>query len=423
MVVRVLYVVLVLALSALYYEFLGAGPTPSERGHAVAWWVPAGWAQSLDWPILAPLQQIGVDTVQARHEGRFEAESLLPFGLFALPVVLCVAAGFALFRGAWARAALLALGLALVAFCYYGWLDVETWHDYRWRWPAVLLTTAGYLAVFALAPALVADLRRRPRVLQLAALVAFAGPIYLLSIEITGTNPTLEWNLSPWPTVTLYGFLLVGLVLGVIHTSVGVGLAVGARRAGRGAIGLGAAAAAAVALALHRIPFDWTTPLRLAVVALPAAAIAALALRRAAPHPSRAAAFLVAGLVVLGSVKAGQWHAEWFLARARDRIAPKVIDAIERYHAKHDAYPGEIADLVPSELAAIEQPHIGWLDWDEEVFTYTDLGASFLLEFSGPLWVQCAYSPPYEEESDDANAPRERLEASWSCESRPPRLW
>jgi hypothetical protein len=414
---RIAYLVLLLGLAIFYYEFLGAGATPSERARHVPWWTPAGWARSLEWEVLQPLQEIGSDTVQARHEGRFEPRSLIPLALFAAPVVLATAVGFALFRSAPARAALLALGVTLIAFSYYGWLDVETWQDYGWRWPAVLLTTAGYAAAFALAPALVTAAQRRSRAVQAAALAAFAVPIYVLSIEVTGTNPMLQWNLSPWPTVTLYGFLLIGLVLGVIHLGVGAGLLVGARRSGAAGLALSALTGAASALALHRIPFERTTALRLAVLALPAAAVVAFVQRRGESGAPRAAAFLTAGLLILGTVKVGQWHAESFLGEARETIAPRVIDAIERFHAEQAFYPGDLAALVPKQLAAIEQPHIGWLDWDEEVFTYTDLGDSFLLEFSGPLWVQCAYSPPYEEEGEEG------LEAAWSCQRKPPRLW
>jgi hypothetical protein len=424
MVARITYLALFLALGIGYYEFLGAGATPSERAGQVAWWKPAGWARTLDWNVLAPLQEIGADTVQARHEGRFEPRSLIPLALFAAPVAALTALGFALFRGAAMRAALLALGLALCAFSYYGWLDVETWQDYGWRWPAVLLATSGYVAVFALAPALVAAVRRRPRLVQALALAAFAIPIYALSIEVTGTNPTLQWNLSPWPTVTLYGFLLFGLVLGVVHLAAGVGLALRARADGAAGIALGVLAAAFVALALRGIPFERTTPFRVAALAMPAALCVVLAGRRRDVRRSAAIAFLTAGLLLVATIKAGQWHAEWFLVRAREAIAPQVIDAIERYHAKHEIYPDELADVVPEQLPAIEQPHIGWLDWDEEVFTYTDLGDSYLLEFSGPLWVQCAYSPPYEEDVDEEEGGTgERLEAAWSCERRPPRLW
>jgi hypothetical protein len=421
---RIVHLVLFLALALFYYELLGAGATPSERSHQAAWWRPAGWARSLDWEVLAPLQEIGADTVQARHEGRFEPRSLIPLVLFALPAATATAVGFVLFRQALVRAALLALGLALCAFSYYGWLDLETWQDYGWRWPAVLLATAAYLAVFALAPAIVATMRRRTPAVRIAALLAFVVPIYVLSIEVTGTNPTLQWNLSPWPTVTLYGFLLFGLSIGVIHLGAGIGLLVRTRWDGAPGLALGALAAAAVALALRAIPFERTSPIRLAVLALPSALVVALVGRRREALGPAAVAFLAAGLLLLGSIKAGQWHAERFLARARDEIAPELIAAIDRHHGKHDAFPSELAALVPDEMPAIPQPHIGWLDWDEEVFTYTDLGDSFLLEFSGPLWVQCAYSPPYEEElEDEEGESSERLAAAWSCERKPPRLW
>ncbi|MCX5739366.1 MAG: hypothetical protein NTZ61_12890, partial [Proteobacteria bacterium] len=230
---------------------------------------------------------------------------------------------------------------------------------------------------------------------------------------------------SPWPTVTLYGFLLLGLMFAVIHLSAGAGILAGARRTGTAGLVLGVLTAAALAVVLHGIPFERTTTLRLVVLALPAALVVALVQRLGATRTPDAVAFLAAGLLILGCVKAGQWHAEWFLGQAREVIAPQLIDAIERYHAEQAVYPSDLAALVPKQIPAIEQPHIGWLDWDEEVFTYTDLGDSFLLEFAGPLWVQCAYSPPYEEAVDETEpgAEPERLEAAWSCQRKPPRLW
>jgi len=424
---RLAYLVLFLALALVYYEFLGAGPTPSERAGYVAWWRPAGWARSLEWQALKPLQAIGADTVQARHEGRFEPRSLIPLGLFAAPAALASAVGFALFRSALMRAALLALGLTLCAFSYYGWLDLETWQDYSWRWPAVLLSTTGYLAAFALAPAIVQAARARSPTVQVAALLAFVVPIHVLSIEVTGTNPQLAWNLSPWPSLTLFGFLLFGLMIGVIHLAAGLGLALRERLPGVTGAALAPLVAAAAALALRGIPFERSSAVRLAALAVPAALLATLAGRRGARRAS--VAFLVAGLLVLGSIKLGQGHAEWFLAEARDAIAPQVIDALERYRTKHAVHASSLEDLVPEELPAIPRPRIGWLGSDDEVFTFTDLGDSFLLEFPGPLWVQCAYSPPYEEEGEEgegagASEPGEAgLAAAWSCESKPPRLW
>jgi hypothetical protein len=425
---RVAYLALFLGLALAYYEFLGAGPTPSERAGSIAWWRPGGWARSLEWDALKTLQGIGADTVQARHEGRFEPRSLIPLGLFAAPAALASAAGFALFRSALMRAALLALGLTLCAFSYYGWLDLETWQDYGWRWPVVLLSTAGYLSVFALAPALVQAARARPPAVRVAALLAFVVPIHVLSIEVTGTNPRLAWNLSPWPTLTLFGFLLFGLVIGVIHLAAGIGLALRERLPGRAGAVLAPLLAAAVALALRGVPFERSSAARLAALAVPAALLATFAGRRRGAR-SASVAFLVAGILVLGSIKLGQKHAEWFLARARDTIAPQVIDALDRYRTKHAVHPSSLEELVPDELPAIPRPRIGWLGSDDEVFTFTDLGDSFLLEFPGPVWVQCAYSPPYEEEEEElegvgaAEPPAEGLAAAWSCESKPPRLW
>jgi hypothetical protein len=81
---------------------------------------------------------------------------------------------------------------------------------------------------------------------------------------------------------------------------------------------------------------------------------------------------------------------------------------------------------------------VGWFGEGGEAFNYIDLGDSFLLEFSSVMWVQCHYSPAFREEmeaeeevaksgepSDVAAGPDadEELEAVWSCERQPPRLW
>jgi hypothetical protein len=433
---QVAFAVALVALAAGYYFVLGVGPTPSEKPEAIAWWRPWGLALRSDWAPLAPLQQIAAAVEQARHEGRFEPRGLIPLALSAVPPILAVLVGFRLFRAPAARVPILALGILLCAFGYYGWLDPETWLDYSWRWPATLLVTASYLSVFLLAPSLVRAARARRGGLQAAALVAFAAPIYVLSIEVTGTNPRLQWNVSPWPTVTLYGFLLFGLVLGVIHLAAGVGLLVRGRAAGAARTTLAAAIAAGLAAALRPIPFATSGALQLGLLALPAALLAALVGRRS-DDGRPALAYLLAGGLVLANIKVGQWQGEAFLAQARDEVAPRVIAALERHRQERGSYPEELPALVPDYLPEIPLPPIGWLDSGDETFMYTALGDSFLLEFPHVLWVQCAYSPAYaEEEAEDeedldaaeANAAAEAddeepLPATWSCESKPPRLW
>jgi hypothetical protein len=428
---RILFLAALLGVAALYYYGLGPGPTPSERSMELPWWRPAGWAQQLDWEALAPLQAIGDDYGVARHEGRMEWRGLIPFGLFALPVVLLTALGFRLFRSIWVRVPLAALALTLCAFVYYGWLDPETWRDYTWRWPIALFVTSLYLSAFAFAPAIAARVARS-RALQATLALGFAASIYLLSTEVTGTNPFLEWNLSPWPVITLYGFLLFGLLLGVVHLAAGLGLAVRGRVGGSAGLALGVVVAAGFGALLSGIPFEQITAPRLALLALGAGTLVA-AVGRRREDVRLAWPFLAAALLILGSIKAGQWQAESFQAEARDRIAPSVIAALDRYRTQRGTYPLELSELVPDYLPELPRPRVGWHRDPGEDFTYTDLGDSFLLEFSSVLWVQCAYSPPYREEdiaeegeeSDVAAGSEEdrMLEASWSCERKPPRLW
>jgi hypothetical protein len=425
---RILYVAVFVGAAFLYYHLLGPGPTPSERGMQLPWWRPMGWAQQLE--ALAPLQTISADFDIARHQGRVEPRGLIPFGLFAAPVLLFAALGFRLFRSVGVRVLVSATTITLCAFVYYGWLDVETWRDYAWRWPIALFVTSLYLSLFALGPALVDAAASRPRALQALGVLAFAVPIYLLSTEVTGTNPFLEWNLSPWPAITLYGFLLFGLLFGVIHLAAGLGLAAQERLGGAPGLATGVGSAAVVAVLLRGIPFEQTTAVRIALLALGAGGLVAWVgwgrQERRAALP-----FLIAAALILASIKAGQWQAEYFQAKARDEIAPQLIAALERHHQEQDNYPLDLAGLVPKYLPALPNPRVGWLADPGEDFTYTNLGDSFLLEFASVLWVQCAYSPPYVEEADEdepedvaAGGEDDRmLEASWSCERKPPRLW
>ncbi|MGH0036312.1 MAG: hypothetical protein ACQGVK_14895 [Myxococcota bacterium] len=416
---RIATTVALLAVAIAYYAFHGPGPSPSERAMDLPWWRPLGLAQTLDWALLAPLQDISAAYDEARHFGRWEPRGLIPFGIFASLPVLLTGLGFRVFRSPPARGLVLGTGLTLCAFVYYGWLDLGTWEDYAWRWPIALFVTSTYLATFALAPAWVEWLQPRSRALQLAAVLLLLVPIYFLTTEVTGTNPELEWNLSPWPVITLYGFLLFGLLFGVVHLAAGVGLFAGGRLTGLAGVALAAAVAAGVAVVLRGIPFAVTDLTRVAVLAIPAAVLAGLGARRPGEQARRRALCLcVAGAAILFSVKAGQWQAEFFQAEARNEISPRVIAALEAHMADRQMYPLELKDLVPDYLSEIPNPRVGWFGEEGEAFMYIDLGDSYLLEFASAMWVQCHYSPPYLDEEEG-----ESLEASWSCEPRPPRLW
>jgi hypothetical protein len=200
-----------------------------------------------------------------------------------------------------------------------------------------------------------------------------------------------------------------------------------------------AALAAGVAFALRGVAFATAGPLQILVLVVPAALLAGWAGWRGAPRVP-AIGFGVAGLALLASIKTGQWQGEYFQAFSRDEIATKVIAALEKHRKEHGGYPDELRNLVPHYLPLVPLPRVGWFDSDDEQLVYTLLGDSFLLEFPSVLWVQCAYSPPFRETtgasgdvaasgeaatgaSGPATSEREVLEAAWTCESKPPRLW
>jgi hypothetical protein len=144
-------------------------------------------------------------------------------------------------------------------------------------------------------------------------------------------------------------------------------------------------------------------------------------------------------------------------AATRDGGARRIIEALERYNAREQGYPDTLQQLVEAEdLDAIPRPSVGFglLETRDQEFTYQNFGINYLLEFSAPRWVQCAYNPPYEDEEEDEgaaaedDAPRatpalasaddeippddeaadaddgeEGETGAWSCPSKPPQLW
>jgi hypothetical protein len=138
----------------------------------------------------------------------------------------------------------------------------------------------------------------------------------------------------------------------------------------------------------------------------------------------------------------------------------KILDALDGYYARESVYPDALADLVKSkDLDAVPNPQIGFGVFEVPRFTYQNFGTNYLLEFSAPRWVQCAYNPPYPDEDGggslgaigdagkkgaaapapaDPGAAGETPDAaagdageganaatpgSWSCPQKPPELW
>jgi hypothetical protein len=430
---RVIYVALFVATAVFYYYLLGTGPTPSEILE-LPWWRPRGWA--LRWESLSGLAALAEEEGPAR---------VVPVLLFSLPPLALMGLGFGLFRSGAARVLLLALGTSLCAFSYYGLLAPGIWRFFSWRWPALIVLMSLTIWGLVLAPSLMRDTLRLPIAARVLALLVAAAAIFLPSVEVTGTDFELSLNISPWPVITMFGFLLFGYIIAALHAAVGLGAFLRSALRGPASIASGILLAGALAGLAPLLIFSDPTVGRSIGLGL-AGALGACITLGSARSPEGAASrgrFHVGAAALVAALIYGsdQW-AVWDQTRNRDRVAPPILDALEQYYEKNEVYPDDLEDLAPTYVAAIPTPRIGMIRHAGEQFLYTNLGDSYVLEFACAKWVQCAYSPPYragypgaDPNSPDPNAgagaaapdvaagEEESLEGAWSCEPRPPELW
>jgi hypothetical protein len=366
----------------------------------------------------------------------------VPVLVFSAPPLAFAGLGFSLFRSAVLRGGGLAVALTCVGFAYYGYLGEDIWRLFSWRWTAVTASVSALVSAFLLAPSLLGSALRLSKGSLAAALAAAFASIYLLSTEVTGTDPRLWANLSPWPILTLIGFLLLGYGIGALHLAAGAGGWVWSRLHGMLAPLAGLLVASVAGGMAGGMLFSGSV--RAAVVAgIAAAAYALIGAARGDPSGFAREGLIraTAGGLLIGSIFVANWGAETYQAEARDETSPLVIAALEAYRVERGSYPDRLEDLVPEFLSAVPEPRMGLIAQDDEKFVYTSFGDSYALEFSAALWVQCAYSPPYDDSFDDlegtedetgalpdvaaggADEEFDSLDPSWSCESTPPRLF
>ncbi len=422
------------ALCLLYALLVHHGLGPILGARASAWWEPRNFFD--DYGFLLPL----LETTPRALIG------------FAVPALLLTAAVFLTGESAFARALALASVFATLLFTYYG-LQSDIWTFFGWRGSAVMATMSLLLGLAAAAPFLARSWLRLGWPLRVVLYAPFCLVVVAFIRNATGTDPSLRFAISPWPAVPVFG-----LEVGALFLFVGfAGVAVGARgfaalRAGQAGIGRAVATAAAgVALpvailaagsALGLLPFQLGP--RVAVFVAAACALgmgAVVAFQRGAGaealrmrvHGIAVGAALV-GIPLIG----GQAWARLDYYVTREIRARQITDALAAHLEAEGLYPDELSELVPHYLKALPEPAIGFGFLYDGKFRYRSFGTSFLLEFPAPRWVECAYTPPYEdedeEEPDDVEyseedekwgmAPGEddSLGEAWSCPSSPPEL-
>ncbi len=444
--VRLLYLLALLGLLVGYYEAFGPGPGRSELVENLEWWRP--WGFSDRWEGLEALADGGLPGL------------LVPLALFALPPLALLTAGTLLFRSVLMRVVVWTAALAMGVFVWYGYQSPGVWRFFGWRFPSVALSVAMIAAAMLFAPGLLRRVVRASLLVTVLALAAVFVGVFLLSTEITGTNPLLRFNISPWPVVSLFGLLLVGSWLAAVHGAAGLGSWIAARLGGAGGLALGTLAAAAVGGALCFVIFDSPGPLAAGAIVSTSALYSMVCHLRAPADldgaPRDALLRLGAGAFLFIAIAVSNQLAVGYQQVARNETATRVLVALETFKQENAIYPDRLGELVPDYLASVPRPAMGLLPNDE--FTYSNFGDSYALEFASVQWVQCGYSPPFEyasyeedeelyEEEDEDREPWEAeadvaaapppevdpllaatlaehgLDGAWNCATTPPKLW
>lgn len=425
----------------------GFGPRPEVPTSELRWWSPRGfWTQALigsSWEWL----------LEERAKG---------IAVFGAPSLLLLVGIWATTRSAWARVAGLVATLATLLFLYYALgtgVTQVAWTFFHWRASATMLAFAAVCGAALGAPWLAASWLRLGWPARIAWILPVIAGVLLVERNVTGTNDALPFAISPWPAVQVFGLEAIGTTLAALYAGAGLAL-VGVRawrKSKRRFSGMLALAAGVALPALAWKAFAWlellpfrVTQGRMLGVAIACAVVVAIAAAGVGFDPKRtrrrALHLAVAALLLGVPLFVGTAWARWDYSRTRDVNARRIIDALAAYYERESMYPDSLSELVDAGLLeAIPKPEIGFVRPGEEraPFIYQGFGTSYLLEFSAPRWVQCAYNPPYGEEDEEAEedggapeagagdanaAPLGDEEAdlaggSWSCPSKPPELW
>ncbi len=415
----------------------GIGPSPARV--SLHWYDPRGFL--FGWMFLDPW--IG-GTLRA------VATLVTPAAILALWI-------FASGRSAVARALALSCALATLLFAFYGVGAQFVWNFFGWRGSAVLAVTALCAGFAVAAPLLAASWLRLGWTLRVALYLPVCLAVMAFVRNATGTDPGLRFAISPWPAVPVFGLEVGAMFAAVWMLGAAIGVSGFALARGRfaraslrerfaihGGMALGIALPAGLLLlgsSLEMFPFRMGARAPLALGLLSGLSILLLAgsgpgAERAARLRRRGRVLALGAALVLLPLVSGQALARRDYHVTRELRAQNIIDALQQYYQREFIYPDALEELVATgELASIPRPRIGFPGFENPQFRYQSFGTGYVLEFSAPRWVQCAYNPPWEddeefedeefedEEDEEVDTENESLAATWSCPREPPELW
>ena len=393
--VRLLGWIALLALVA-YAVAVHHGVGPIRPGASLDWWSPRGFFFRYAW--LDPL----TDGVRTGLPG-----FLAPAVLLAAVVWLTLRSSLARLVAVWA--------VLLVGLCaYYGIQAPGVWRFFHWRSSAVMVLTALVVATAGVSPWLAACFERLSWGLRLALYVPLVVIAIAFMRNATGTDPSLQFAISPWPVVPFFGLELVVPVICFAIACVALLRALLLRSdnvawsilIGIGGIGL---ALGLLALGLRLgVGLDWKVPALALCLGFIVFALAPA--EGSVARPGRHAALGAMGVAL--PVLLGLAWVERDYTFTRDHRARVINDALAAYLEQTEEYPDELEQLVEADLLeSVPRPRVGFqLLGGQRDFVYQNFGISYLLEFSTPRWVQCAYNPPYADEEEYGDEDEEGYE-------------
>jgi hypothetical protein len=428
-------------LSLAYAGLIHHGVGATGNGPIVHWWQPRGTFFTYE----------SLDSLLA--------QPLLATVVFAIPALFLFLAVAVTTRSAIASTlALAALGLVLLC-CFYGLGGNRrgVWSFFGWRGSGVMALFSLAIAMALLAPFLTRRWLEHGWPARLGLYVPIAIVAMITIRDVTGTDPTLPFAISPWPVISMFGIEIGGAGIAALLGMLGLGSAAAGFLARRRIVPgiVCAVLAVTIPAGVFVLHLGLGTSLLALVIA---AAVVQLLMARDDAHAGGGVAALLpaarpltlgAALVAL-PILGGQLLVEHDYDATRNLQAKKILDALDHYYARESVYPDTLTELVEAkDLDTVPNPQIGFGVFEEPSFTYQNFGTNYLLEFSAPRWVQCAYNPPYPDEAggsflgalaggdaeqhvttasdpapgdagEDAGEP---TPGSWTCPQKPPELW
>jgi hypothetical protein len=415
--------------------FYGIGP-PAE-GIAQHWYEPRTFLR--DVPGIATLfESVGIALASA-----------------TIPALALCALVFRTGRSAWARSIAISCVVATALFVFYGVQAPLVWEFFHWRGSAVLWLLAFTIGLSLSAPLLARSWLGLGWPLRVALYGPFVFIVLAFMRNATGTDESLRFSISPWPVVPVFGIETATLFITACMVGIAIGVWGIAQRKKEDVTTTGRLFATAllgivtpgmllqVGSYLDMLAFgvgSGTVVVTGAICAIAIVAAGNIGVRGNSDARLARAKGLAVGAALLGiPLISGSAIARYDYHVTREREARSIIDALAVYAESEFIYPDDLEALVASKhLDAVPSPSIGFGFLYDGEFRYQSFGTSFLLEFPAPRWVECAYTPPYDDEDYDDEETEaepdggtdsgeggddESLDESWSCPSKPPELW